>query len=49
MHQRRLNRLVDALERELTGSGDSAFVIRDQYVARMVDLLEVARAAVPVR
>lgn len=49
IHQRRLNRLVDALERELTGSGDSSFVIRDQYVARMVDLIEIARAAVPVR
>jgi len=49
LHQRRLNRLVDALERELSGAGDSRFVIRDQYVARVFDLIEVARAAVPGR
>ena len=37
---RRLRRLIDCLERELTGRGDSRFVVRDHYVARTLDVIE---------
>ena len=40
LHQRRLGRLIDCLERELTGRGDSRFVVRDHYVARTLDVIE---------
>jgi hypothetical protein len=40
LHQRRLRRLIDCLERELGGHGESRFVVRDHYVARTVDLVE---------
>ena len=40
LHQRRLRRLIDCLERELTGRGDSRFVVRDHYVARTLDVIE---------
>jgi hypothetical protein len=45
MHQRRLHRLIDCLELELKGRGDSRFTVRDHYVARVLDLLDVLRAA----
>ena len=40
LHQRRLGRLIDCLERELTGQGDSRFTVRDHYVARTLDVIE---------
>ena len=40
LHQRRLLRLIDCLERELTGQGDSRFTVRDHYVARTLDVIE---------
>ena len=40
LHQRRLSRLIDCLERELTGQGDSRFTVRDHYVARTLDVIE---------
>ena len=40
LHQRRLRRLIDCLERELTGQGDSRFRVRDHYVARTLDVIE---------
>ena len=40
LHQRRLRRLIDCLERELTGQGDSRFTVRDHYVARTLDVIE---------
>ena len=40
LHHRRLRRLIDCLERELTGKGDSRFVVRDHYVARTLDVIE---------
>ncbi len=40
LHQRRLRRLVDCLERELTGQGESRFAVRDHYVARTLDVIE---------
>lgn len=43
-HQSRLHRLIDALGRELQGEGEAAFVARDHYVARIFDLIDLARA-----
>ena len=40
LHHRRLQRLIDCLERELTGQGDSRFRVRDHYVARTLDVIE---------
>lgn len=40
LHQRRLRRLIDCLERELTGQGDSRFTVRDHYIARTLDVIE---------
>jgi len=45
MHQRRLMKLIDCLDRELRGLGDSRFKIRDQYVARVFDLLDLLKRA----
>jgi len=45
LHQRRLHRLIDSLDKELTGRGDSKFTVRDHYVARVLDLLDILRAA----
>lgn len=41
LHHRRLKRLIDCLEHELTGQGDSRFTVRDHYVARTLDVIEV--------
>ena len=48
LHRRRLERLVDSLEAELKGRGDSRFVVRDHYVARILDLMDILRAAYKV-
>jgi hypothetical protein len=45
LHQRRLHRLIDALGRELKGDSDAAFHARDHYVARIFDLIDLARAS----
>jgi hypothetical protein len=44
LHQRRLHKLIDALERELKGDSDAAFRARDHYIARIFDLIDLARA-----
>jgi len=45
LHQRRLNKLIDCLDRELRGLGDSKLKIRDQYVARVFDLADLFKKA----
>jgi hypothetical protein len=45
LHTRRLHRLIDALGRELCGEGEVAFRVRDHYVARIFDLVDLGRAA----
>ncbi|MDE0147701.1 MAG: hypothetical protein OXM58_04965 [Rhodospirillaceae bacterium] len=40
LHQRRLNRLLDVFEANLTGESDAGFGARDHYVARLMDLLD---------
>jgi hypothetical protein len=45
LHQKRLNKLIHCLEKELRGLGDSKFKIKDQYVARIFDLLDLLKKA----
>ena len=44
LHARRLERLVEALGRELAGDSAVAFQVRDHYVARIFDLVDLGRA-----
>ncbi len=45
LHRRRLERLVDALEREWVEGRGGAFTVRDHYVARLVDLFDLLTTA----
>lgn len=45
LHQRRLGRLIDAIERDLKGDGPGGFEVRDHYVMRILDFAELLRAA----
>ena len=46
LHRRRLLRLIDALERQVRGGeGTAGFVVRDQYVARLLDLFDLLGSA----
>jgi hypothetical protein len=45
LHGRRLHRLIDALGRELRDESEVAFQVRDHYVARIFDLVDLGRAA----
>ncbi len=45
LHHRRLNLMVDSLECELTGIGDSRYAVRDHYAARVFDVIDLLRAA----
>jgi hypothetical protein len=45
LHHRRIRRLVDALERQFNGDGSAGFVVRDQYIARLISLLELLASA----
>ncbi len=44
-HQKRLNKLIYCLERELRGWGDSRLKIREQYIARVFDLVDLFKKA----
>ena len=44
LHQRRLLRLIGALEDVLCGDGEGRFPLRDHYVARLIDLLDLSAA-----
>jgi len=46
LHQRRLQRMLDALERQMHDPAAPGFVVHDHYVARLMDLLDVAGALV---
>ncbi len=39
-HRRRLERLIDSLERELADPGGGRYTVRDHYVARLLDVFE---------
>ncbi len=45
LHRRRLERLIDALERHFTDPRAQGFLARDQYVARLLDLLDLVAGA----
>jgi hypothetical protein len=46
LHQHRLRRLLDALERQMEDPTAPGFVVHDHYVARLLDLFDVAGALV---
>jgi hypothetical protein len=46
LHQRRLHRMLDALERQMHDPAAPGFVVHDHYVARLMDLFDVAGAIV---
>jgi hypothetical protein len=45
LHQRRLRRMIDALERQMLDPGASGLAVRDRYVARLLDLVDLLTAA----
>lgn len=45
LHERRLERLVDAVGQALGGDGAARLPVKDHYVARLLDLFELLRAA----
>lgn len=45
LHRRRLDRMLDVLQRNFRGEGPVAFSPRDHYVARLVELVDLVRAA----
>jgi hypothetical protein len=48
LHQLRLRRMLDALERQMKDPAAPGFVAHDHYVARLLDLFDVAGALVRV-
>jgi hypothetical protein len=44
LHQRRLDKLVGAVDSDLKGDVTGNFVVRDHYVARVLDLADLLRA-----
>jgi hypothetical protein len=49
LHQKKLRRLVDALENLLSGIGNESYQLRDGLIARILDLLDILRSLAPVR
>lgn len=45
IHRRRLNRLIDALEDEFTGTGTRGFTAREHYLARLMDVADASMGA----
>src|SRR5262249_54722662 len=45
LHRRRLPRLLDVLKRQMAAPAAPAFAVRDQYVARLVDLFDLLGTA----
>ena len=48
LHQLRLKRMLDALERQMHDPAAPGFVVHDHYVARLLDLFDIAGALVRV-
>jgi hypothetical protein len=46
LHERRLRRMLDALERQMHDPAAPGFAVHDHYVARLLDLFDVASALV---
>lgn len=45
IHQKRLLKFIDAFKEELLGAGQSQYKIKDQYVARVFDILDLLKTA----
>ena len=45
LHQKRLTKLIDFLDKELRGLGDSDLHFKDRYISRIFDLLDLFKAA----
>jgi hypothetical protein len=45
LHQRRLERFVDALERQWVDGSGETYVVRDHYAARLFDFLDLLAGA----
>jgi hypothetical protein len=45
IHGRRLDRLIDSIEKELKGVDNAGFKIRDHYVVRIFDLFDLIMKA----
>lgn len=48
LHQARLRRMLDALERQMEDPSAPGFVVHDHYVARLLDIFDIAGALVRV-
>ena len=48
VHKRRLNRLIDGLEDALKGRGNSGMPVRELYLARIFDLLDLLKTAAQI-
>ncbi len=48
IHQKRLFKFIDAFKTELLGAGQSQYKIKDQYVARVFDILDLLKTAAQV-
>lgn len=49
LHQKRLLKFLDALQDELSGTKSAGYRIKDQYIARVFDILDLLRTAVTAR
>jgi hypothetical protein len=45
LHQRRLRRMIDAMERQMLDPAAPAYVVHDRYVARLLDVFDLVAAA----
>lgn len=45
LHQRRLHKLIDAIEVDLVDGRPNGLVLREQYLARVLDVLDLLRSA----
>jgi len=45
IHQKRLNRLIDSLEETLMAKGDTDLKLREKYLARVFDLIDLLKTA----
>jgi hypothetical protein len=45
LHRRRLNKMLDTVERNFRGDGPAAFTPKDHYIARLIDAVDIVRVA----
>jgi hypothetical protein len=46
LHKRRLNKMLDTLEKNLLGDGEARYTVRDHYAARVMDFIDWTFAAI---